>query len=222
MGREISFFEQTSLSGRTQLANLLSGDSDALFKILYIIRNNVNHIEIRDSELSTRLENNPNTLIYANLEKLFRENVNMSFLSSNESLSKLRKIKGNGNVLILDDISQGRYLATNGKSQVYLTKYTGHADLPSIPDLSTCQVIAAEIETDEASLILDSLKKPRFVTLYIFGDQLGIVNGDNGEIFCFNENSFFEYEQKRTFYDFSVVCLYGDSESIYELQNSEV
>lgn len=202
MGKEIGFFEQAALSGRTLLANLTTGAADALFKILYLMGNNLKRIEIKNSELSIRLENKPNTFIYANLQKLLGKNVNLHFLNSDECLSKLRKIKGNGNVLILDDISQGIYLVTNGKSQVSLTKYTGPSNEPSLPDASDCKVIGAVIETDEASLILDSLKKPRFVTLYIFGDQLGIVNGDNGEIFCFNENSFFEYAQREPSWTF--------------------
>jgi hypothetical protein len=197
MGKEIGFFEQAALSGRTLLANLTTGAADALFKILYLMGNNLKRIEIKNSELSTRLQNKPNTFQFARLEKLIGKNVNMSFLNSNECLVKLKKLKGDGNVLFLDDYAKGRYLVTNGKSQVNLTKYIGPADPPSIPDLSACQVIGTEIETDETSLIMDSLKKPRSVTLYIFGDQLGTVKGDNGELFCFNENSFFEYEQKQ-------------------------
>jgi hypothetical protein len=202
MGREIGFFEQASLSGRTLIANLSPGAADAIFKILYLIGNILKNVTIRNSELSIRLENKPNTFLYANLEKLLGKNVNLSFLTSNESLSKLTKIKGNGNVLILEDVYQGRYMVTNGKVHVNLTKYTGPSNEPSLPDASDCKVIGAVIETDEASLILDSLKKPRFVTFYIFGDQLGIVNGDNGEIFCFNENSFFEYAQREPSWTF--------------------
>ena len=196
MGKEIGFFEQASLSGRTLIANLATGAADALFKILYLIGNIAKHITIRNSKLSIRLENKPNTFVYANLEKLIGKNVNLSFLTSNDSLSKLRKIKGSGNVLILEDAYQGRYMVTNGKVHVNLTKYIGLSNQPSLPDTSDCKVMTAVIETDEPSLILDSLKKSRFVTVHVFGDQLGIVKGDDGAAFCFNENSFFEYEQK--------------------------
>ena len=197
MGKEISFFEQASLSGRTQLANMSPGDADALFKIFYLIRNIIKHITIRNSALCIQFENKPSTLLYADLSKLIGQNVDFSFLVSNECLAKLKKIKGDGNVLIIDDYILGKYLVTNGKSLVELHKYAGPAEPPSIPDIDEREVIGAEIQTDEASLILDSLKKTRFVTLHIFGDQFGIIRGDKGEMFCLNENSFFEYEQKQ-------------------------
>ena len=193
MGKEIDFFKQASQPQNEVLAELSPGNSDAFFKMIFILANVIDYIKIQGSKLYQRMKNLPNVLFYADFTPLVGKNVNLHFQASKMDLSKLRKMSGNKEFLILDDQIQQGYVVTNGNTQVLLTKHFGSSDAPSFPEINTAKVIGAEITTDEASVILDDLWKPRYVTLHVFDDQIGIFKGETGGISCFHENSIFEY-----------------------------
>ena len=195
MGREIDFFRQASQPQNKLIAELSPGNADAFFKMIFMLVSVIDYIRIQGSKFYQRMKNLPTVLFYADFTPLVGENVNLHFQASKMDLSKLRKMRGNKQVLILDDQIQQAYVVTNGNTQVLLTKHVGPSSIPSFPEISTTKVIGKEIETDEASLILDALGKPRYVTLAVFDEQIGIVEGDNGGISCFHENSLFEYQK---------------------------
>ena len=195
MGRELDYFRQASQPQNEVLAELSPGKADAFFKMIFILANVIDYIKIQGSKLYQRMKNLPNVLFYADFTALVGENVNLDFQTSKMDLSKLRKLRRNKHVIILDGQIQQAYVVTNGSTQVLLTKHVGPSDIPSFPEINTAKIIGVEIETDEASVILDDLGKPRYVTLHVFDDQIGIVEGDNGWISCFHENSLFEYQK---------------------------
>ena len=175
-------------------AELPAGKGDAFFKMIFILANVIYYIKIQGSKLHQRMKNLPNVFFYADFAQLVGENVNLAFPGFEKWIYRsCEKMSGNKEVLILDDQIQQGYVVTNGNTQVLLTKHFGSSDTPSFPEINTTKVIGAEIKTDEASVILDDLGKPRYVTLHVFDDQIGIVKGDSGGISCFHENSIFEY-----------------------------
>ena len=109
MGRELDYFRQASQPQNEVLAELSPGKADAFFKMIFILANVIDYIKIQGSKLYQRMKNLPNVLFYADFTALVGENVNLHFQTSKMDLSKLRKLRRNKHVIILDGQIQQAY-----------------------------------------------------------------------------------------------------------------
>lgn len=225
MTNELSFFEQASNSGREQIQSMNPGDADAFIKLLIKINPLVDIITIINSRI-TALIYDDNAIIDMNIAGLIGDGINMNFVLSDSSIKDLKSLKGNLDILILDDRKTDSYMIVNGKRAVRLPKVI---QIPSIATIFDCSenntnLVGDHYETDEASIIKKFCNKSTCIMIAVFGDQIGYIERENNDRYYLGKFSMFEYETIEPSYTFkscNFIPLVGDlvSFAIFESKN---
>ena len=221
MARENAFFKQAAQLKEKLLSSMLPGQADAFIKILNAIFSFINRIRIQNSRLTASISNT--TIVDIELEPLIGSKIDMTFNMKESILNQLKRIKGNLDVLIQHDSNTRTYIVTNGKLDVVLPEAMS-IPIPVLPDFTNANVIAATVETDEASSIKQHFKNSSYANIAVFVNQLGYFERHDGDRFYLGEFSMFEYKSIKPTYLFrSYTFLPFDSESvsfsIFELRN---
>lgn len=204
MGKETPFFEQAVNNETTQIAFLSSGEADAFIKLLIKLSDFTNKIPIRNSRIT--IPGYELSLIDVSLKELMKKNdVNMDFFIDESLIESLKKMKGNSEILILDDIKEPHYTLANKNTSVNLSKVFFIKEELKIRDLSENSVnyITDELVTDKGKLI-DSFKQRQatYTDIFVFGNQIGYFEWEGGQYYCPGEDSIFEYKKMSPAYIF--------------------
>jgi hypothetical protein len=202
MGKELPFFEQAN-NETTQIAFLSSGEADAFIKLLIKLSDFTNKIPIRNSRIT--ILGNTLSLIDVSVNKLMKkDNVNMDFFIDESLIESLKKMKGNSEILILDDIKAPHYTLANKNTSVNLSKIVSIKEELVVPDLSENNVryITDDLVTDEGGLIENFKKNQTYTDIFVFGNQIGRFEWEGGKHYCPGESSMFEYRKMSPAYIF--------------------
>jgi len=203
MGKELPFYEQAANNEDTQIAFLSSGEADAFIKLLIKMSEFTNRIPIKNSEI--KILGHRKSVIHVSVKKLMKkDDVNMDFFIDESLIKSLKKMKGNSEILILDDIKKPYYTFENKNTSVNLRKAVSTQQDLDIPDISenVINYITDELATDEGRLIERFKKNQTYTDIYVFGNQIGYFEWKGGTYYCPCESSTFEYKKMSPTYIF--------------------
>lgn len=143
-------------------------------------------ISIQDSKIEQAI-NNGTAILNCDIVDIVGK-ITMDILSPRKYMRLLKAIKGNNDVFIIDDITNKRFIITNGDIKIFLPKQIEDFKITksSLPDLSTINLMGNMITIDkDTKNIITSLIDIEYIDLLIYGNQLKGINVPDTAIYSF-------------------------------------
>lgn len=194
MGQELIFFHDAMNSERACISSLTPGQADAFVKIVSIISEFTDKIQIEDSRIITSISNT--VVIDVPLKKIIGDDIDMYFYTNRKLVSDLKGIKKKLDLIILNDIIYQRYIFSNGQ-QVVIGNRSVIEITPTIPNTSPDNVwtISKNLDVDEGALISHFSRKSSYIDIHVFGKQIGFFERQDGKQYHLGDFSVFEFEE---------------------------
>lgn len=150
---------------------------DALTKILNVL--DEQNVIIIDNSAINQSVNKGTAILTADVSELIGQKISLHILQPKKYLRLFKQIKGNGDVFIIDDPENERYIITNQDISLFLPKQLEKlTEENSPPDLSNAEVIGSAITCDkeERNTIISFGREAKNIDLLIKENQLKAVS----------------------------------------------